>query len=185
MNEATNDITYSYACGNIVNSIKTNGPSSLEKYTSHFIRKGYERVVVWEVSWKLNEDCNILTPGSSSYSSISFPFSWAALSGAWGPSCCWDLVLSSRTGTTDSKLCLQTPDFLSHPGYKIVWHPPASCGVTIRTEYNPSTVKVIPRYLRPDAPVIYTGAFLIWQLGRVGGQHVTMRLEFTSERMLV
>ena len=38
--------------------IKTRGYSSLEKYTSHFIRKG----CVWEVSWRLNKDCNILTP---------------------------------------------------------------------------------------------------------------------------
>ena len=43
----------------------------------------------------------------------------------------------------------------------------------ICTQFNPSTVKVIPWYLRSDAPVIYTGAFLIWQLGRVGGQYVT------------
>ena len=43
----------------------------------------------------------------------------------------------------------------------------------ICTQSNPSTVKVIPWYLQPDAPVIYTGAFLIWQLGRVGGQYVT------------
>ena len=43
----------------------------------------------------------------------------------------------------------------------------------ICTQSNPSTVKGIPWYLRPDAPVIYTGAFLIWPLGRVGGQYVT------------
>ena len=34
------------------------------------------------------------------------------------------------------------------------------------TKPNPSTVKVIPWYLRPDAPVIYKGASLIWRLGR-------------------
>ena len=39
-------------------TIKTSGQSSLEKYTSHFIRKG----CVWEVSWRPNKDCNILTP---------------------------------------------------------------------------------------------------------------------------
>ena len=33
------------------------------------------------------------------------------------------------------------------------------------TQFNPSTVKVISWSFRPDAPVIYTGAFLIW-LGR-------------------
>ena len=64
-------------------------------------------------------------------------------------------------------------DFLSLPGYIILLRPPASCGVTICTQFNSSTVKDIPRYLRPYAPVIYTGAFLIWQLGLVGGQYVT------------
>ena len=49
---------YTYTCGNIFNTIKTSGHSSLEKYTSHFIRKG----CVWEVSWRPNKDCNILTP---------------------------------------------------------------------------------------------------------------------------
>ena len=44
------------------NIITTSGHSSLEKYISHFIRKGYERVIVWESSWRLNKDCNILTP---------------------------------------------------------------------------------------------------------------------------
>ena len=52
------------------------------------------------------------------------------------------------------------------PGYIIVWYPPASCGRHICTEFNPSTAKVIPWYLRPDAPVIYTGPSLIWRLGR-------------------
>ena len=51
-------------------------------------------------------------------------------------------------------------------GYIIVWHPPASCGRHIFTQINLSTVKVIPWYLRPDAPVIHTSAFLIWQLSR-------------------
>ena len=83
------------------------------------------------------------------------------------------LVLTPRTGTLTSKSDLQLTDFLSHPGYIIFWHPPASCGVTIHTQFNPSTVTVIPWYLRPDVPVIHTGAFHIWQLGRVGGQYVT------------
>ena len=38
-------------------------------------------------------------------------------------------------------------------GYIIVWPPPASCGSHICTQFNSSTVKVIPWYLRPDAPV--------------------------------
>ena len=50
----------------------------------------------------------------------------------------------------------------------------------ICTQFNPSTVKVIPWYLRLDAPVIYTGAFLIWQLGRVGGQYVTAESHYSG-----
>ena len=85
------------------------------------------------------------------------------------------LVLTPRTGTLTSNSDIQLTDFLSHPSiYIIIWHSPASCGITIRTQFNPSTVKVIPRYLRPDAPIIYTDAFLIWQFGRVGGQYVTV-----------
>ena len=44
----------------------------------------------------------------------------------------------------------------------------------ICTQFNPSTVKIIPWYLQPNAPVIYTGAFLIWHLGWVRGQYVTL-----------
>ena len=51
------------------------------------------------------------------------------------------------------------PDSNSEPvcgtDYIIVWHPPASCERRICTEFNPSTVKVIPWYLRADAPVIW------------------------------
>ena len=63
------------------------------KYTSHFIRKGHERYYLWEVSWRLNRIAIYWPPNSSGYSSISFPFSWAAQPGTWGPSLCWDMVL--------------------------------------------------------------------------------------------
>ena len=133
------------------------------------LRKGYR--VRGEL--ETGQNCNILTPSSSSHSSASFSFSWAAQPGAWGPSLCWDLVLTPWTGTLTSNSDLQLPDFLLHPGYVIVWCPPASCECHICTQFNLSTVKVIPWYIRLDAPVIYTGAFLIWQLGRVGGQYIT------------
>ena len=44
-----NNYTYSYACRNIFNTIKTRGHSSLEKYTTHFI----ERIVCekWVGDW--------------------------------------------------------------------------------------------------------------------------------------
>ena len=44
-------VTYSYAdaCRNIFNTIRTSGQSSLEKYTSQFIRKGYEYVKFYDL----------------------------------------------------------------------------------------------------------------------------------------
>ena len=50
-------------------------------YISHFIRTGTKELrkgYVWEVSWRLNKNCNILTPSSSDYNSTSFSFFWAA-----------------------------------------------------------------------------------------------------------
>ena len=117
-------------------------------YLSHFIRKGY----VWSVSWRLNK---------LQYIDPQIPISLAALlsrsagllnQGSWGPiALCWVLVLSiaSYLQLTDSKLT----ELPVASGYIIVWHPPASCERRIRTQFNRSTVKVIPWYLRPDAPV--------------------------------
>ena len=34
---------------------------------------------------------------STGYHSLSFPFSWAAQPGAWGPSLSWDMVLISAS----------------------------------------------------------------------------------------
>ena len=166
-------VPYTYACRNIVNTIKTSEDSSLEKYTSHFIWKGYERFIVWEVSWRLNKDCNILTPSSSGYSSASFSFCWAAQPGAW-------VAASAETRFLLLELQQLTPNSVSKltrtsygTGLYNCLTPTCFSERRICTQFNPSTVKVIPWYLRPDAPVIYTGAFLIWQLGRVGGQYVT------------
>ena len=138
------------------------GHSSLEKYTSHFI----DRVVCerWVGDW--TKTATYWTPNSSGYNSISFPFSWAAQLGAWGPSLCLDMVLIPVSS-------LQLIWTSCRGGYIIIWRPPTSCEHHICTQFNPSTVKVIPWYLWLDAPVIYTGAFLLWQPGRVGGQYVT------------
>ena len=47
--------------------------------------KGLRKGCVWEVSWRRNRDCNILTSISSDYSSTSSSFYWAAQPGSWGP----------------------------------------------------------------------------------------------------
>ena len=77
-------VTYSYA-----DAIFTCGHSSLEKYTSHFIHNGWKglRKVMcerWFGDW--TKTAKYWPPNSSSQSSASFSFSWAAQPGAWGPS---------------------------------------------------------------------------------------------------
>ena len=139
----------------------TNEHASLEKYTSHtlfeMVAKGLWKSYVWEVSWRLNRDCNILTPSSSVFSSTSFSFCWAAQPGVPRAQPSAESKFSlPRTATTDSK----TTELPLAPGYIIVWHSPASCGCHICTQFNPSTVKIIPWYLWPDEPVPWSTAGL-------------------------
>ena len=139
-------------------TINTSGHSSLEKSTSHFIRKGSKglrKVLSVRGELETEQNWNVLTPpNSSGYSSISFPFSWAAQAGAWGPSLYWGMVFIPASS-------LRLIWTSCRRGYIIIWRPPTSCKRHICTQFNPSTVKFVPRYLWPDAPVIYTGAFLL------------------------
>ena len=68
-------------------AIKTSGHSSLEKYTSHFIRNGWKglRKVMcerWVGDW--TKTATYWPPSSSGQSSASLSFSWAALPLACG-----------------------------------------------------------------------------------------------------
>ena len=155
---------YKYTCGNIVNTKKTNGHSSLEKYTSHFI----ERVVSKRRVGDRKMTATYWPPNSSGYNSISLPFSWAAQPGVWGPSLCWDMVLIPASS-------LQLIWASCRRGYITIWHPPTFCESYICTQFNPSTVKVIP--WSPDIfdrmhLLITQVHFFFWQLGR--GQYVTI-----------
>ena len=80
----------------------------------------YWKGCVWEGVGDRTKTATYWPPtNSSGYHSLSFPFSWAAQPGAWGPSLCWDMVLipaSSLELTWTS--CRQ--------GYIIIWHPPTS-----------------------------------------------------------
>ena len=86
--------------------------------------KGFERVTkgftVWEVNWRLNRTASYWPPSSSGYSSISFPFSWAAQPGAWVPSLYWDMVLIPASS-------LQLIWTSSRSGYIKIWCPPTFC----------------------------------------------------------
>ena len=72
-----------------------------------------------------------------------------------GASSHW-LELQLELQLTDSN----SPKTSVPPVYITVWCPPASCERRICTEFNPSTVKVIPWYLRADAPVSWLTAGL-------------------------
>ena len=69
--------------------IKTSEDTSLEKYTSHFIWKGSKGLLKvllcerWVGDWT---ELQHMDPHSYGHNSVSFPFSWAAQPGAWGPS---------------------------------------------------------------------------------------------------
>ena len=78
-----------------------------------------------------------------------------------GPALCWVWFSLLRTATTNSKLT----ELPVGPGYIIVWRSPASCELHICTEFNPSTVKAIPWYLRPDTPVSWLPAGSICYTG--------------------
>ena len=80
--------TYTYACRNIFNTIKTSGHSSFRKIYLSLYWKG----CVWEGVGDWTEQQHI-DPHSSGHNRVSFPFSWAAQPGAWGPSLCWDMLL--------------------------------------------------------------------------------------------
>ena len=61
------NVKYSYADArrNIFNTIRTSGHSSLEKYTSHFIRKGSKglrKILSVRGELETEQNCNILTP---------------------------------------------------------------------------------------------------------------------------
>ena len=125
-------------------------------YLSHFIRNGCERAMCerWIGNWT---DCNKLTPSSSVFSSTSFSFCWLLNRGSRGPGPLWELVL-----TTASYLQLTEP--VCGTG---LYNCLTSTYFLRASHLHPiQPVKVIPWYLQPDAPVIYTSAFLIWQLGR-------------------
>ena len=125
----------------------TNEHTSLEKYTSHFIRKGCERVMCerWVGDWT---NCNILTPSSFVFSSTSFSFCWAAQSGV--------LRAHSPLLGAGSLYSILSPTHwhqLTRTVCRTGLRPPASCERRICTQFNPSTVKAISWCLRLDAPV--------------------------------
>ena len=162
--------TYTYACRNNFNTIKTSEDTSLEKHTSHFIWKGSKGLLKvllsewWVGDWT---ELQHIDSHSDGHNSVSLPFSWAAQPGAWGPSLSgtWSSFQHRLSNWSELQL-IWTPTDLNilSPGYIIIWHPPTTCerhNFALNSNPRQSRSPLISRYLRPDAPVIYTGAFLL------------------------
>ena len=138
--------------------------SSLEKYTSHFIER-----VVCERGLETEQRLQHFDPHSYGHNSVSFPFSWAAQPGPGGPSSLGrgpHFSIFSPTATAQSGVW--GPPLLGAGSLYCNLSPTDSnflCTVLYYcftpTQFNLSTGKVIPLRLRPDAPVVYTGAFPI------------------------
>ena len=152
-------------------AMKTSEDTSLEKYTSHFIwkvSKGLLKVLLferWVGGWT---ELQHIDPHSYGHNTVSFPFSWAAQPGAWGPSLSgtcsslqhllsnWSEALNSNCSIGGPEgplywvLVLSTTSYHQltwnscRQGYIIIWHPLFFLRASqFRTQFNPSTVKVI------------------------------------------
>ena len=103
---------------------------------------------------EIEQNCNLLTPTLLTITAFLSPFSWAAQPGAWGLSLCKDMVFIRASS-------LQLTRTSCRRGYIIIWLPPTSCERHNWHSIQPLDSQGRPWYLRPDAPVIYTGAFLL------------------------
>ena len=142
-----------------------------KKYTSHtlfeMVGKGYEKDMCgrWVGDW--TKTATYWLPALLAIAALHFHPVELLNQGPWGPSSLLGLVLSTlNSNNWLQPLISNSLELPVAPGYIIVWHPTASVSVA-------STLNSTRPYLRPEAPVIYTGVFLIWNLSRVGGLYVT------------
>ena len=116
----------------------------------------YLKGFVWEGVGDLTELQHI-DPHSIGHNCVSFPFSWATQPEAWEPT-----LLAFSTASCHQRVWSPNwSDFLSSPNYIIVQRPLLLVGVTIaliQPIHGQCYNSDIPR---PDAPVIYVGAFPI------------------------
>ena len=122
--------------------------------------KGFERVTkgftVWEVSWRLNRTATYSPPLLWPWQRF-FPVLLGCSTGGLGAQPLWDMVLIPASS-------LQLIWTSCHRGYITIWHPPTFCerhNFALNSTPRQSRSPLISWYLRPDAPVIYTGAFLL------------------------
>ena len=175
--------TYTNICGNIVNNnddfnkrtdtlLYKNIPLTL------YFRKG-NASCVWEVSWRRGQTATYWPQVLLTIAALLSHSGWAAQpwdtegprppSGAGSHSAVILSPTDSNCNYNSSCLC---------PGYIFVWRPPAAWRICHHHRIQPRPqVKVIFRYLRPDAPVsLFFRLFIQVHLlidGSVEGQYVT------------
>ena len=141
--------------------------SLLEKYTSHFIWKGY----VWEGVGDRTELTHI-DFHSIGHNCVSFPFSWAAQPGACGTS--FSGTCSSIQYLLTNWSDLQTDWTSCALSYIIVQRPPSSCGRHNFALIQPVHVQGYILIFLDMMYLLFTQVhILFWRPGRVGGQYTT------------
>ena len=86
-----------------------------------------------------------IDPHSYGHNNVSFPFSWAAQPGSWGPSLSgtWSSFQHLHSNWSDLQLIWTS----CRQGYIIIWCPLFFLWASqFHTQFNPSTVKVISWY---------------------------------------
>ena len=149
-------VVYSYAdaCINHIDTIIKTSDTVLRKIYLSLYLKG----CVWEGVGDWTELQHI-DSHSIGHNRVSFPFSWAAQSEVWEPTLLGAGFLYRILSPTG--LVSKLNDFLSSPSYIIVQRSLLLVGVTIaliQPIYGQGYNSDIPR---PNAPVIYIGAFPI------------------------
>ena len=154
---------YTYTCGNKINNNYKRIHFFRKICLSHFMRTGCERIMRerWVGDWT---NCNILTPNSFVFSSTSFSICWASRSGvlrAHSPL----LGAGSLYSILSPTNWLQLSELSVTPGYISLFdtHLLLVCFTSVPNSNRLQSRLYLDIF---DAPVIYTGALLIWQLGR-------------------
>ena len=116
---------------------------------------------MWEVSWRLNRTATNWYPPTLLAITAFLSRSPGLLNrGPGGPTSAWTWFSFQHHLSNWS-------DFLSHPGYIIIWRPPASCESHNSHSIQPVDSQGYPPYIFDRMHLLFTQLhFLLWQIGR-------------------
>ena len=155
---------YTYTFGNIVNTIMTNEHASWEKYTSHFIRKGCERVICerWIGDW--TKTAAYWPPVPLSLAAFLSLSAGLLNRGPWEPDSLLGLVLTA----SNCNKWLQTKWTSSHTGLY-------NCLMFTCFLWASNLHAIQPVYSQGYTQISSTGCTSSLIDGWVGGQYATNR----------